>query len=255
MEKQNKGNFSEWKQRKAFLRSEFERKYAKYYMVYIALIGTGVLSGLTGILLPFSQSATAQAFFISAIAGVYFAFGFLTNGEIAANYWFGKLTDHDPDNRIQQIVAGVSLFLSVVVSLVTALASSLLIAYWLNIFPAFNGVPDWAQVWIVDIIPVMWIYHAVAGMLFKAMSEEAQMERLSRAFVREKQNELNEAKEEAKVGWWRENARAVYEHQGRKEAEEDVQRRFPRQNMSVAVAQEVATPKLPPNPPTPPSQQ
>lgn len=219
-------NFAEWKKNKQFVRAEFNRKYGRYYIVYVALIGTGVLSGLTGILLPFSQGENNLQFLISFLAGLYFCIGFLTNGEIAANYWFGKLTDHDPDNRIQQWIAGISLSLSVIVSLVTALASSLLIAFWLGIFPEFSGVPDWAQVWIVDIIPVMWIYHAVCGMAFKAVSDEAQAERLSKSFIREKQNELFEAKEQAKVDWWKENAQSIYEDQGRLEAQEDVARRF-----------------------------
>ena len=218
--------FSEWKKNKQFHKAEFNRRYGRYYIVYIALIGTGVLSGLTGILLPFSQGMNNVEFIVSVLAGLYFCVGFLTNGEIAANYWFGKLTDHDPDSRVQQIIAGISLALSVIVSLVTSLASSLLIAYWLGIFPEFGGVPDWAQVWIVDIIPVMWIYNGVCGMAFKATSEEAQAERLVAAFVREKQNELFEAKEQAKVDFWRDNARPIYEEAGRKEAADDVERRF-----------------------------
>lgn len=222
--KQN--NFAEWKKNKEFSKAEFNRRYGRYYIVYVALIGTGVLSGLTGFLLPFSQGMNDIEFIISLLAGLYFCVGFLTNGEISANYWFGKLTDHDPDNRTQQWIAGISLFFAVVVSLVTSLASSLLIAYWLNIFPAFTGIPDWAQVWIVDIIPVMWIYNGVCGMAFKSVSDEAQAERLSKSFIREKQNELFEMKEQAKVDWWRDNAMAIYQEQGRREAQEDVSRRF-----------------------------
>lgn len=222
--------FSEWKKRNQFKRAEFSRRYrryTRYYMVYVALIGTGILSGLTGILLPFTQENSGINTFVAGLAGLYFCIGFLTNGEVAANYWFGKLTDHDPDNNKQQIIAGVSLGISVIVSLITSLASSLLIAFWLGIFPTFNGVPDWAQVWIVDIIPVMWIYHAVAGMTFKALSEEAQMERITKSFIREKENELVEKKEEAKVQWWAENAQSVYEEEGRKEARLSLEQRFP----------------------------
>ena len=241
--------FSEWKKNKEFHKSEFNRRYGRYYIVYVALIGTGILSGLTGILLPFSQGMNNVEFVISLLAGVYFGLGFLTNGEIAANYWFGKLTDHDPDNRVQQWIAGISLSLSVIVSLVTALASSLLIAYWLGIFPEFSGVPDWAQVWIVDIIPVMWIYNGVCGMAFKAVSDEAQAERLVSSFIREKQNELFEAKEQAKVNWWKENAQGIYENEGRREAAEDVTRRFKGVQQFAAKAD---IPEPPANTPTNP---
>lgn len=237
------GRFAEWKQRRAFEAAEFKRKYSRYYMVYIALVGTGFLSGITGLLLPFTQNTEGAQAIVSTIAGLYFAIGFLTNGEIAANYWFGKLTDHDPDNNKQIYIAVASLALSVTVSLVTALASSLLIAYWLNIFPAFSGVPDWAQVWIVDVIPIMWVYNAVAGIAFKALSDEAQMDRMSKAYIREKENELKELKEEAKVKWWQDNAVGLYEEQGRREAEEEVKRRF--NSRVVSYAKDTEKPNLP----------
>ena len=223
----SENNFQQWKEKRKFAQAEFNRRYGRYYIVYIALIGTGILSAVTGLLIPASQGEKTFGV-ITLLAGLYFAVGFLTNGEIAANYWFGKLTDHDPDSLPQQIIAVVSLGISIIVSLVTALASSILIAYWLNLFPEFSGIPNWAQIWVVDIIPVMWVFHAVAGMSFKGLSEEAQMERLSKQFVRGKQNELHEAKENAKVNWWKQNAEHVYREEGEREAQADLNTRFNR---------------------------
>lgn len=222
-------SWEQTKRDKAFRKAEFNRRFMKYHIVYIALFGTGGLSLVTGLLLPFSTESNLG--FVLWVAGIYFAFGFVTNGEIAANFWFEKLTDHDKDNGKQFWIAVVSLGASVVVSLVTALAAAALIAYWLGIFPAFSGISEWSQVYIVDIIPIMWVYHAVAGFAFKALSDEAEAERTAKSIIREKEVELIEKKEQAKVDWWEQNAVAMYEEQGRKEAREHLERKFNKANL------------------------
>lgn len=240
-DKQNT-TWADAKRQKAFRKAEFNRRFMKYHIVYIALFGTGALSMVTGFLLPFSTEG--ELGFSAWLAAAYFAFGFVTNGEIAANFWFEKLTDHDKDNGKQFAIAVFSLGASVIVSLVTALAASVLIAYWLGIFPAFTGIPDWAQVYIVDVIPVMWIYHAVAGFAFKGLSDEAEAERTAKAIIREKEIELIERKEQAKVDWWEQNAVSMYEEQGRKEAREHLERKFNKPSLvpanSETKAQELA---------------
>lgn len=241
--------YEEVKREKEYKKAEFARRYLKYHLVYIALIGTAVLSVVTGLLLPYSSENANNVGVAGMLAALYFAVGFVTNGELAANYWFGKLTDHDPDSTAQKTIAVIALAISVITSLITALAASLLIAYWLKIFSEFSGIPSWAQVYIVDIIPVMWVFHAVMGMAFKAFSEEAEMERTTKAFIRQKQNELVQHKEEAKANWWKENAEKVYREQGEIEAREALNRQFPNRKQMVTNGAETERPAHPTNPP------
>ena len=208
-------------QKRLYKKQEFKRKYARYWLVYLALIGTGILSAISGILLPM-QSEYAPISIFTILAGLYYAIGFLSNGEGATYFWFDKLVDHDKDNTTQQWVAGVMLMIAVATVLTTALASASFIAYAMGAFDQFQVIPAWAQKWIVSAIPIFWVLHFSAGILFRVLSDEAANERDANAIVRNIQLQVVKDKAAARAAYWKAHAPDMARQLGEIEAEEEI---------------------------------
>jgi len=206
--------------------NEFQRKYGQYWLVYAALIFTAVLSASAGLLLPFQPDATGYILVTlpRIIAAIFYAIGFLTTGELASNFWFEKLTDHDKDNTGQKVIAILMLTVAVITSLVTSLAAGAMIAYMLDVLETFQVMPIWAQKWVVWAIPIMWVAHAVSGMAFKAVSDEATADRDAASVIRDVKNTIIREKAEARADYWKVNASTIAkqlgELEGRKEVED-----------------------------------
>lgn len=211
-------------QKRAMKRAEFMRKFGKYWYIYMVLFGTAALSFTSGLLLPFKPDASGNPNITigGLFAAIYYAVGFLTTGELAAYFWFDKLTDQDPDNGTQKVTAGLMLFAAVITSLVTALAAGTFIAYWLGIFNEFYVMPSWAQKWVVWAIPVLWVAHFVAGTIFRAVSEEAEYERDAKSIIRTVQNQMIRAKEQARSDYWKTNAPMLAQRMGEAEARDEL---------------------------------
>lgn len=205
--------------------NKFIRKYGQYWLVYAALTFTAVLSFTSGMILPFTPDEYGYfaITFGGVLAGLYYSIGFTTNGELAANYWFDKLTDHDKDNTPQKIVAGLMLTISIGVSLTTALAAAAQIAFLLGALAEFRQFPAWAQEWVVWSIPTMWTLNAVAGMAFKAWSDEASAERDANAIIRTAKQEISKSRMDAKADYWRKNAPDIARKLGEMEAQAEIE--------------------------------
>jgi hypothetical protein len=209
-------------QKRIFNKNEFKRKYSRFWLIYLALFGTGVLSGISGILLPIQTETGLQITFWTVLAGFYYAIGFLTNGEGAAYFWFDKLVDHDKDNTTQQVIAVIMLAIAVATILTTALASASFIAYLMGALDQFKTIPAWAQTWIVSAIPIFWVANFVTGVLFKALSDESAAERDARSTVRNIQTEIVKQRENARADYWKEHAPRIAKELGELEAQEEI---------------------------------
>jgi len=205
-------------------RAEFKRRFGKYWLIYLALIGTGILSAFSGAFLPFQPNEEGYVVLTlgGIVAALYYAGGFLSTGELAANFWFGLLTDHDKDNAWQVAIAVTMLSISIVTVLVTSLAAGAFIAYWLGALEQFEVMPLWAQTWVVWAIPALWVAHAVMGMAFKALSEEAEADRDANAVVRAAQQKIVKAKADARAKYWEQNAPDIALRLGQMEAQDEI---------------------------------
>jgi len=205
-------------------KNEFQRKYGQHWLVYAALILTATLSTSAGLLMPFQPDANGYVLFTvpRLIAAIFYAIGFLTTGELAANYWFEKLTDRDKDNTTQKYIAIIALFAAVVTSLVTSLAAGAMVAFMLGVLDAFQIMPVWAQEWIVWAIPTMWIMHAVAGMAFKATSDEAVADRNAASIISAVKSQIVMDKANARAEYWKANAPRIAQELGKLEAEHEI---------------------------------
>lgn len=256
-------------QKRNYNKQEFKRKYGRFWLVYLALFGTAVLSGISGILLPIQrEGGMLEITFWTILAGLYYAAGFLTNGEGAAYFWFDKLVDHDKDNPAQQVIAYLMLGISVATVLTTALASASFIAYLMGALSQFTAIPAWAQKWIVGAIPIFWVAHLVMGMLFKALSDEAAAERDSRAKIREIQTRIQKDKADARAQYWQDKAPDVARQLGELEAQAEIEnmtiqlnakrqnntatlpQQAPQANLSRTMAKDVGSVELSENSPT-----
>jgi hypothetical protein len=207
------------KQKKDRDAQEFQRKYGRYWLLYAALGFTGILSFIGGLMLPFMKPDVNVPFtWGTAGAGLFYALGFVLIGEGAANFWFERVTDSDPDNNQQKWIAGIMITASVLVSASTALATSYIIAYWVGVFDAFLTIPVWAQKYIAIAVPVMMVAHAVAGIIFKAVSDEAASERDSKAAIRKAMNEAAEAEARAESDYIVANAPSLAHQMGEMKA-------------------------------------
>ncbi len=203
------------KQRKDLRNAERYRKFGRYWLIYIALGFTAVLSFVGGLMLPFMKpDVNVPLTWGTAAAGLFYALGFILIGEAAANFWFDKVTDQDPDNNMQKWIAGLMIAASVFVSASTALATSYIIAYWVDVFDAFLTIPVWAQKYIAISVPVMLVIHAVAGITFKSVSDEATAERDSKARINQANSEAAEAEARAEADYIIANAPALAREMG-----------------------------------------
>ena len=195
-------------QERKIKKTENKARYGRYWLVYGALAITAMLSITAGILLPLRPDEAGQVHVTLPVilACIFYAVGFLMTGEGASLYWFGKMTDHDQDNTTQQVVAWSMMALSIITSLTTAMAAGTFIAYLLGALTVFDVMPMWAQNWVVYAIPIMLTIHAVCGMVFKAVSDEAMADRKGKAAVRQVLNEAAQVKAEAYASYVREHA-------------------------------------------------
>jgi hypothetical protein len=185
------------------------------------------LSALSGVLIPLwglEQGAGGVAVLLSILAGLYYAVGFLSNGEGAAYFWFDKLTDYDEDNTKQVWIAGSMLALSVVTIVVTSSASGAFIAYFMGVFADFDSIPSWVQSWVVWMIPVFWVVNFSAGTLFKALSDESANERKVNSEIRAITQNIEREKGEARKRYWQENAPDLARQLGELEAQEEIRK-------------------------------
>jgi hypothetical protein len=210
-------------QKKEARKMEFHRKFGRYWLIYVTLAFTALLSFLGVIMLPFmKQGVDVPLTWATAIVGLYYGIGFILNGEGAANFWFEKVTDSDPDNTVQKIIAGLMIAASVVVSATTALATSYIIAYWVGIFDTFVSIPDWAQKYIAIVIPIMAVGHAVAGILFKSFSDEAVADREEKSRISAAQSEARIVQAKARADYITANAPALARRMGEMEAQDEL---------------------------------
>jgi uncharacterized membrane protein len=211
------------KQRSDLKKQEFNRKYGRYWLLYLALGFTAILSFIGGLMLPFMKpDVNVPVNWGTVAAGLFYALGFILIGEAAANFWFDKVTDSDPDNGQQKWIAGLMIAASVIVSASTALATSYIIAYWVGVFDAFLTIPVWAQKYIAIAVPVMLVAHAVAGIAFKSVSDEAASERDSNGRIRQAQNDAAEARARAHADYVVANAPRLAQQMGEMEAENEL---------------------------------
>lgn len=202
-------------------KQEFQRKFSRYWLVYVALICTSVLSAISGFLLP-NESEQITITYITALAGIYYAVGFLSNGEGAAYFWFDKLTDHDPDNNAQIWIASIMLGVSVLTIGVTSVAAGSFLAYALGALTEFQIMPVWAQKWVVWAIPALWVLHFSAGVAFRSLSDEAEAERQSKAKIRAITQNIAIKKADAKAEYWEKHAPDLAQKLGEMEAQSEI---------------------------------
>jgi uncharacterized membrane protein len=211
------------KQKKELAKIDFNRKFGRYWLIYLALGFTAILSFIGGLMLPFMKpDVNVPLTWGTAAAGLFYALGFIIIGEGAANFWFDKVTDQYPDNKAQKWIAGIMILASVLVSASTALATSYIIAYWVGVFDAFLTIPVWAQKYIAIAVPVMLVAHAVAGIAFKSVSDEAASERDSNGRIRQAQNDAAEARARAHADYVVANAPRLAQQMGEMEAENEL---------------------------------
>lgn len=207
------------KQKKEMKKQEFKHKFGRYWLIYMALGFTAILSFIGGLMLPFMKpDVNVPLNWGTFGAGLFYAIGFILIGEGAANFWFDKVTDSDPDNGMQKWIAAIMIFASVFVSASTALATSYIIAYWVGVFDAFLTIPVWAQKYISIAVPVMLVLHAVAGILFKSVSDEAFSERESQSRINQAMNDAAEMQARARADFIIANAPKLAKEMGEMEA-------------------------------------
>jgi len=162
-------------------RGNYKSDFVRYPLFYIGLLISGGLSAMSGIFIGLAPHYVDGVLvinfdFVNVMFALLYAVTFPLLGEYAIAEWHTKyaLRDMDEvldDNR-QAIIALVMLFISVVFTLVTSLAASVILISLLGSFDVFRHIPAWAQTWTATVIPIGAVLHAVATMAYKHNSSE-----------------------------------------------------------------------------------
>lgn len=212
-------------EKREYKKQEFKKKFSRFWLIYIALVGTGVLSAISGMLLPAAVQDGSFIFSgLTLLGGLFYAIGFLSNGEGAAYFWFDKLTDHDPDNTWQVVIASIMLGVSVLTIGITSVASAQFIAFAIGALSEFSAIDPRIQEWVVFSIPILWVLHFSAGTAFKALSDEADFERKAKSQIREITQSIEKNKNDARVDYWKANAPDLAKRLGELEAQEEIEK-------------------------------
>ena len=163
--------------------------FQKYWLLYLALIFTAILSAFAGVYIGFAPDSTGSIHYentFDLIRRVFFALfymiGFVATAEGATLYWESKLIFHDVNaegktNDTQIKTARIALIVSIATIIATGLASARFLTTWLGSLTAFATVPLGAQEWVVWSIPILLVFHVITSILYWYNSEEARLER------------------------------------------------------------------------------
>lgn len=210
-------------EQKSSLRKLGGRNFRRFWVIYVGLFCTALLSFASGLMLPFMRNdivvpLTWGTFFVA----LYYGCGFLINGELAANFWFSKITDQDPDNSTQKIIAWGMLVVSIGIIAATCISAADMIAYWVGVFDVFYQIPVWVQKYVVYAIPVMWVVNFSMAMLFRGVSDEAVSEREEQARINRARTDAAIAEAKAYADYTIENAPALARQKGQMRAAAEI---------------------------------
>lgn len=206
-------------EQKRELRKQGGRNFRRFWVIYVGLFCTALLSFVSGLMLPFMRSDIVVPLTLgTAFVALYYGFGFLTNGELVANFWFGKITDQDPDNKVQQVIAWGMLAVSIGIIAATCISAADMIAYWIGVFDVFYQIPVWVQKYVVYAIPVGWVLNVVMAMLFQGVSDEAIAKRESQARINRALSDAEEAEAKAHADYIVANSPALARQKGEMKA-------------------------------------
>jgi hypothetical protein len=205
------------------IRKQGGRNFRRFWPIYVFLFCTAGLSFASGLMLPFMRNdIVVPLTWGTAFVAFYYGIGFLTNGELVANFWFSKITDQDPDNSTQKYIAWGMLTVSIGVVAATCISAADMIAYWIGVFDVFYQIPIWVQKYVVYAIPVMWVVNAVMAMLFQGVSDEAIAKRESMARINRALSDAEEAEATAHADYIVANAPALARQKGQMKAAAEI---------------------------------
>lgn len=205
------------------IRKQGWRHFKRFWVIYVGLFCTALLSFVSGLMLPFMRNdVVVPVTFGTAFVALYYAIGFLTNGELVASFWFSKITDQDPDNTIQKIIAWVMLVVSIGIILATCISAADMIAFWVGVFDVFYQIPVWVQKYVVYTIPVMWVVNFSMAMLFQGVSDEAIAKRESQARINRALSDAEEVEARAHADYIVTNAPALARQKGQMKAAAEI---------------------------------
>jgi len=240
----------------------WKREFARHPMILIGLVGSGFLTSLAGVFIGIAphkvvtETETYLTFFANdsawaAIVGIFFAVvyavAFPLIGEYGTYFWHRKAELRDPDNMTQAWIAYVMFGITLLFTVVTAIAASVILASLLGTFEVFSQIPDWAQTWTVIIIPIGFLLHSVSNIFYRHFSQEAEESRELERELQQAEIEANaqikqarvDARKKVAISQADEYARiseAEAENIGRGRARENWQRE--KQNMGVSAREE-----------------
>lgn len=208
---------------KAQMRKKQAENIKRFWPIYVFLFFTAALSFISGLILPFMREDVKVLLnWGTALVALYYAIGFLSNGELMSGFWFGKLTDQDEDNTSQKIIAWSMLAISTCVVLATCVSAADMIAFWMGSFDAFYQIPVWVQKYVVYLIPVGWVVNWVMAVLFHSVSNEAIMAREQKARISKAMSDASIIEAQAYADQIVANAPALAKEKGRIRAQAEI---------------------------------
>jgi uncharacterized Tic20 family protein len=192
------------KKNKKLVRKAQWLPFKRFWLLYIALFGTAILSMFAGIYLGLNPDENGY-FNVTAtniVFALFYAGGFFVTAEGATLFWETKYVFHDVDkdgksNNWQVNTALVALVVSVLTVIATGLAAADFLAVWRGNLDTFTNVQEWAQGWVVWSIPALLVFHAVCSIVYWYHSAESELDRWKNQQRRQTQSMMAEVEAQA----------------------------------------------------------
>lgn len=171
--------------------TDFFEHIQQHWLRYTALLVTAGLTGFT------AWTYTASLFYVIAL---------IVLAEGAVVFWSLRVEDYG--NLTQKFCAILGTALAWIAIAATNLASATILASisQIEVFTAFQSVPEWAQRIVVFVVPVLGVFHGIIATFHHFSSEISKMHRAVGGKRREARMEIEQAKANAQVSIAQEEA-------------------------------------------------
>ena len=169
----------------------FENDLAEHWYIYVLLVFSAAFSAMLGVYMGLApmRLATGDLYFHTDIAhlalAVMYGLGFVivTEFAFALAKWLyytreSKNATQNYSMLAMMAVAGVSI-------LGTGIAGGIVVASTVDFLTAFVAVPEWAQIWVVRVIPALIVLYSFLLTAYNLASTKAESMRI----IRESQHE------------------------------------------------------------------
>lgn len=157
------------------------RDYKELYdhpLLYAALISSGFLSALAGLAVGLGvhmengtlvYTVDLPHVFFAVLYAILFPYFY----EFGLANWLYKFLHREPENKTQEIVAGIMISITFIGTSITAYSAMDVLVTAGGFFDSFKEIPAGVQKWIAYSLPTMFLLNIASGEIYRQFTAEA----------------------------------------------------------------------------------